>query len=280
MVSDNEEQDRIINLELELLLQAIQSQYDYDFREYSRAHVKRRVLHYLNANRIPHISELQHLVLTDEQTFKKLLKELSINVTEMFRNPSFYKTIREKVVGLLKTYPFLKIWHAGCATGEEVYSFAILLKEEGLYDRTQIYATDFNGEVIKKAKTGSFPIRNIRDYTSNYQQSGGMESFSDYYHATDNRVIFDKSLSRNIVFAEHNLVTDGVFSEVNMVISRNVLIYFNRELQNKVLNLMDRSLVTGGFLGLGSKETIMFSDIAEKYKIVDSKERIFKKIHV
>lgn len=280
MVSENEAQDRIINLELELLLQAIQRQYDYDFTEYSRAHVKRRVLHYLNVNGIPHISELQHRILTDENCFKRLLKELSINVTEMFRNPMFYKAIREKVVGLLKTYPYLKIWHAGCATGEEVYSFAILLKEEGLYDRTQIYATDFNSEVIKKAKTGSFSIRNIRDYTSNYQQSGGKESFSDYYHATDNRVIFDKSLSRNIVFAEHNLVTDGVFSEVNMVISRNVLIYFNRELQNKVLNLMDRSLVTGGFLGLGSKETIMFSDIAVKYKAIDSKERIFKKIHV
>ncbi|MBN2639057.1 MAG: protein-glutamate O-methyltransferase CheR [Bacteroidales bacterium] len=272
-------QDKIINLELELLLEAIQKHYGYDFREYSRAHVKRRVMHYISLNSIPHISELQHRLLNDEHCFKKLLKELSINVTEMFRNPSFYKAVREKVVGILKTYPYIKIWHAGCSTGEEVYSFAILLQEEGLYDRAQIYATDFNGEVIKKAKTGSFSIRNIKDYTSNYQQSGGRESFSDYYHATDNRVIFDKNLSKNIVFAEHNLVTDGVFAEVNMIISRNVLIYFNRELQNKVLNLMDRSLVTGGFLGLGSKETIMFSEISAHYKAIDSKERIYKKTH-
>lgn len=279
MVSDNELKDKIVNLELDLLLQAIYTHYGYDFRDYSRAHIKRRVMHHLSVNEIPHISELQHRVLADEYCFKKLLKELSINVTEMFRNPSFYKTIREKVVGILKTYPFIKIWHAGCSTGEEVYSFAILLKEEGLYDRTQIFATDFNEEVIKKAKTGSFSIKNIRDYTSNYQLSGGKQSFSDYYHATDNRVIFDKTLSKNIVFAEHNLVTDGVFAEVNMIISRNVLIYFNRALQNKVLNLMDKSLVSGGYLGLGAKETIMFSDIFNKYKTIDSKERIYKKIH-
>lgn len=280
MISDNEFHDKIVNLELELLLEAIQQHYGYDFKDYSRAHIKRRVLHHINANEIPHIPELQHRILNDEHCFKRLLKELSINVTEMFRNPSFYKTVREKVVGILKTYPFIKIWHAGCSTGEEVYSFAILLKEEGLYDRAQIYATDFNEEVIKKAKTGSFSIRNIKDYTSNYQQSGGKESFSDYYHATDNRVIFDKSLAKNIVFAEHNLVTDGVFAEVNMVVSRNVLIYFNRKLQNKVLNLMDRSLVSGGFLGLGSKETIMFSDIAGRYKTIDAKEKIYKKINV
>lgn len=267
------------NVELELLLQAIYLKYGYDFRDYSRAHIKRRVIHYLASKSLPNISTLQHLVLTERKYFDELLQELSINVTEMFRSPGFYKSIREKVAGILSTYPYLKIWHAGCSTGEEVYSLAILLQEEGLYDRTRIYATDFNPRVIRSAREATFPIKQIKEYTTNYQKSGGCESFSDYYRATDSSVIFDKSLTRNMVFAEHNLVTDGVFAEVNMIVSRNVLIYFNRSLQNKVLTLFNESLVTGGFLGLGSKETISFSDIAEKYKVIDHREKIYKKVH-
>jgi len=267
------------NVELELLLQAIYLKYGYDFRDYSRAHIKRRVIHYLASNDLPNISTLQHLILTERKYFEELMQELSINVTEMFRNPGFYKSIRENVVGILSTYPYLKIWHAGCSTGEEVYSLAILLQEEGLYDRTRIYATDFNPRVIRSAREATFPIKHIKEYTANYQKSGGQTSFSDYYRATDNSVIFDKSLTRNMVFAEHNLVTDRVFAEVNMVISRNVLIYFNRKLQNRVLNLFNESLVIGGFLGLGSKETISFSDIADKYKVIDAKEKIYKKAH-
>lgn len=267
------------NIELELLLQAILLKYGFDFRNYSRAHVKRRVLHYIVRNGILNISDLQNKLLHEKKFFDELLQELSINVTEMFRNPAFYKAIRNKVTGILKTYPFLRIWHAGCSTGEEVYSLAILLKEEGLYDRTQIYATDFNPKVIKAAKAATFPIRHIKEYTANYHQSGGCESFSHYYRATDSSVIFDKSLSQNIMFAEHNLVTDGIFTEVNMIISRNVLIYFNRKLQNKVLNLFDESLISGGFLGLGSKETLMFSNLSHKYKIIDTKEKIYKKAH-
>ncbi len=267
------------NIELELLLRAVFLQYGYDFRDYSRAHVKRRVKHRMIQEGLKSISELQNNILHDKESFGKIVRDLSINVTEMFRNPDFYKSIREKVIPILKTYPFLNIWHAGCATGEEVYSFAIMLKEEGLLERTQIYATDFNSHVIHKAQKGIFPIRNIKEYTANYQKAGGKESFSDYYHANDELVIFDKSLNRNIVFAEHNLVTDGVFAEVNMIVCRNVLIYFNRDLQNNVLKLLHKSLITGGFLALGTKESLMFSDEEKKYKVIDAKQKIFKKKH-
>lgn len=265
------------NIELELLLQAIFLQYGYDFRDYSRAHVKRRVKHRLMQEGLKSISELQNKILHNKESFEKIVRDLSINVTEMFRNPPFYKSIREKVIPVLKTYPFLKIWHAGCATGEEVYSFAIMLKEEGLLERTQIYATDFNSHVIHKAQKGIFPIRNIKEYTANYQKAGGKESFSDYYHANDELVIFDKNLNRNIVFAEHNLVTDSVFAEVNMIVCRNVLIYFNRDLQNNVLKLLHKSLIAGGFLALGTKESLLFSDEERKYKVIDAKQKIFKK---
>ncbi len=267
------------NIELELLLQAAFLQYGYDFREYSRAHVKRRVKHQLIQEGLNSISELQNIVLHDSGAFERLIRGLSINVTEMFRNPDFYKSIRQKVIPILKTYPYLKIWHAGCSTGEEVYSFAIMLKEENLLERTQIYATDFNGEVVQQAQKGIFPIRNIKEYTANYQKAGGKESFSDYYHANNELVIFDAHLKKNIVFAEHNLVTDDVFAEVNMIVCRNVLIYFNRNLQNKVLKLFHKGLVTGGFLALGLKESLMFSDEENKYKTVDAKQKIFKKKH-
>jgi len=267
----------IENIELELLLQALFLQYGYDFRDYSRAHVKRRVKYRMLQEGVKSISELQDNVLHDRSTFERLVRSLSINVTEMFRNPGFYKSVREKVIPALKTYPYLKIWHAGCATGEEVYSFAIMLKEEGLLERTQIYATDFNPDVIQQARKGIFPIRNIKEYTANYQKAGGKESFSDYYHANDELVIFDKNLKKNILFAEHNLVTDGVFAEVNMVVCRNVLIYFNRNLQNAVLKMLHESLIAGGFLALGTKESLMFSGEEKKYKAIDVRQKIFKK---
>jgi len=256
----------IENIELELLLQALFLQYGYDFRDYSRAHVKRRVKYRMLQEGVKSISELQDNVLHDRSTFERLVRSLSINVTEMFR-----------VIPALKTYPYLKIWHAGCATGEEVYSFAIMLKEEGLLERTQIYATDFNPDVIQQARKGIFPIRNIKEYTANYQKAGGKESFSDYYHANDELVIFDKNLKKNILFAEHNLVTDGVFAEVNMVVCRNVLIYFNRNLQNAVLKMLHESLIAGGFLALGTKESLMFSGEEKKYKAIDVRQKIFKK---
>jgi chemotaxis protein methyltransferase CheR len=271
------EEGKTENIELELLLQAVFLQYGYDFRNYSRAHVKRRVKYRVAQEGLNSISELQNEILHQPEVFERLVRDLSINVTEMFRNPAFYKSVREKVIPLLKTYPFLKIWHAGCSTGEEVFSFAIMLKEEGLLERTQIYATDFNPYVIEQARRGIFPIRYIREYTANYQKAGGKSSFSDYYHANDEWVIFDKSLSKNMVFAVHNLVTDSVFAEMNLIVCRNVLIYFNRELQNKVLGLLHESLIPGGFLALGTKESLMFSENEKKYKVVDAKQKIFKK---
>ncbi len=265
------------NIEIELLLEALYRKYGYDFREYSRAHIKRRLLYRMKAAGLNSLSELQGKVLHDKSCFETLIRDLSINVTEMFRDPGFYRVVRNEVLPVLKTYPFLKIWHAGCATGEEVYSFAIMLKEEGMYDRTQIYATDFNRDVIEAAKKGIYSVESIKAYTLNYQKAGGKNSFSDYYMAKYNSAILDQSLKKNIVFAEHNLVTDGVFAEMNMVVCRNVLIYFNRNLQRKVLNLFDESLVKGGFIGLGNKETLMFSDIAHRYETVSDKEKIFKK---
>jgi len=185
--------------------------------------------------------------------------------------------MRNEVLPILKTYPFLKIWHAGCSSGEEVYSLAILLQEEGLYERTQIYATDFNPDVLETANKAIYPLSRIKEYTLNYQASGGTHSFSDYYHANYDSAIFSPSLKQNIVFAEHNLVTDSVFAEVNLIICRNVLIYFNKELQNKVVNLFTESLVKGGFLGLGSKENLMFTDVYDLFQVIDHKEKIYKK---
>ena len=270
-------ENEIQNIEIELLLEAIYQYYGYDFREYNRAHIKRRILHRLAFSKLKSVSELQAKILRDKECFNSVIRDLSINVTDMFRDPLFYKSIREEVIPVLKTYPYLKIWQAGCSTGEEVYSFAILLKEEGLYDRTQIYATDFNRNVLETAKKGIYGIENIKSFTENYQKSGGRNSFSDYYIAKYNSAIFDQSLKANIVFAEHNLVTDRVFAEVNMLICRNVLIYFNRDLQNKVLAIFDESLIKGGFLGLGNKETIMFSESSSNYSVVSERQKIYKK---
>jgi len=277
MTVSTEDKNHIINIELELILEAIFNKYGYDFRNYSKAHVKRRLLNRLITSNLKSISEMQHKVLREPEFFEIMLRDLSINVTEMFRDPSFYKALRKEVIPVLKTYPFIKIWHAGCSTGEEVYSFAVLLKEEGLYDRAQIYATDFNHDVLDIAKKGIYPIDRIKEFTANYQAAGGTQSFSDYYMANYNSVIFDQSLKKNLVFAEHNLVTDSVFAEVNLVICRNVLIYFNKDLQNRVIDLFYDSLNNGGYLALGSKETIQFTSKADKFETVNAKEKLYKK---
>lgn len=270
-----------INIEVSLFLEAIFQKYDYDFREYSKAHIKRRVLHRLSASRFASISEMQHKVLNDEIFFEQILKDFSINVTEMFRDPSFYLKFREEIVPILKTYPYIKIWHAGCSTGEEVYSMAIILKEEGLYERSQIYATDFNQTVIKKAKDGIYPINKIKEYTYNYQKSGGINSFSDYYTAKYDSVILNPDLKQNVVFADHNLVSDKNFAEVHLVVCRNVLIYFNKQLQDKVFRLFKETLIPGGYLCLGSKESIRFSDSFMHFETIDDIEKIYKrKLHI
>ncbi len=264
-------------IEIGLLLEAIYQKYGYDFRNYSREHIKRRIRHRLVLSNIDSISQMQYRILYDNIFFHTVLRDFSINVTEMFRDPSFYKAIREEVIPVLKTYPFIKIWHAGCSTGEEVYSMAILLKEEGLYDKAQIYATDFNEKVLQKAKEGIYPIENIKKCQSNYFESGGKYSFSDYYIAKYDSVIFHNDFKEKIIFADHNLVTDGVFGEMNIIICRNVLIYFNKELQNRVIKLFYDSLCYGGFLGLGSRESIRFTKYYDKYESCIAEENIFRK---
>jgi len=196
----------------------------------------------------------------------------------MFRDPSFYSSLREKVIPVLKTYPFIKIWHAGCATGEEVYSMAILLKEENLLSKTMLYATDLDDKVLKTAREGIYPLDKIKEYTQNYQKVHGNSSFSDYYTAKYEAAIMDRSLRKNIVFSQHNLVTDGVFGEMNLIICRNVLIYFDKDLQNRVLQLFHDSLTRKGILCLGSKETIKFSKVKDLFTEYDGKEKIYKRI--
>jgi chemotaxis protein methyltransferase CheR len=263
--------------EITSLLEAIYRKYGYDFRQYSEAHIRRRIMSRMAMAGLENISQMQFKVLNDELFASVLLQDLSITVTEMFRDKGFYKSLRENVLPVLKTYPFIKIWHAGCATGEEAYSMAILLKEEGLYDRTTIYATDFNQQALNKAKDGIFSANLIKEYTSNYQLSGGKESFSNYYTSNYDNVIMNKSLKKNIVWANHNLVTDAVFAEVHLVLCRNVLIYFDKELQNKVQKLFYNSLINGGILCLGSKEGLRFTELYEKYTELDARQRIFKK---
>lgn len=264
-------------LEVRLLLEAIFLKYGYDFRNYASAHTKRRLEHRRSLDGMTNFAEMQHRLLYDEAFFNRLLLDLSINVTEMFRDPWFYEKVREVVIPHLRTYPYLKVWHAGCSAGQEVYSMGILLKEESLKDRVQIYATDFNELILQKAKDGIYPMDVVREYTANYQKSGGKQSFSDYYTADYESVVMKQSLRDQVLFSSHNLVTDGVFGEMNMICCRNVLIYFNRELQDKVLQLFYDSLCPGGFLCLGSKENIKFSAVSDKFETVSEREKIYRK---
>ena len=264
-------------IEMECLLDAIYKKYGYDFRDYANASLKRRLKQTLASTSLPNFSAMQHKVLHSTKFFDSVLAELTVNVTEMYRDPTFYKALRENVIPILKTYPRLNIWHAGCSTGEEVYSLAIMLKEENLLNRTTIYATDIDEEVLKKAKEGIYPKDKIKLYTSNYQKSGGKESFAEYYTAKFDLAIMNKDLKKNIVFSQHNLATDSVFGEMHLVICRNVLIYFNKELQNRSVGLFKESLVRRGVLALGNKETINFSKHVDKFKDLVVKEKIYQK---
>jgi chemotaxis protein methyltransferase CheR len=264
-------------IEIQLLLQAIYLKYGYDFRDYAQASVRRRILHRLYRSGLKTIPEMLHRLLYDMQFFETLLLDLTINVTEMFRDPFFFKTLREIVIPGLEKQPFIKVWHAGCSTGEEVYSVAILLKEARLGKNARIYATDVNEAILDSAKKGVFPLNRMKDYACNYRKAGGLASFADYYTARYDHAIVDNSLKQNIVFSDHNLVTDGVFGEIDLIICRNVLIYFNRELQDRVFRLFWESLSPGGFLCLGSKETIQFSAYSDDFEKVTKNERIYRK---
>ncbi len=264
-------------IEIELLVEAINRKYGYDFRNYAKASLRRRIMHRFAIEDFANISEMQHRVLNDEKLLEKLLLDLSINTTEMFRDPFFYRALRTEIFPLLKQYPSIKIWHAGCSTGEEVYSTAILMKEEGLYDRATIYATDFNEVVLKKAKEGIFPIDTMKKFTCNYQDAGGREEFSEYYVSNGQAVIMNGALKENIVFADHNLVTDSVFGEMNLIMCRNVFIYFNNKLQDHVIRLFRDSLAQRGILCLGSRETIDFSKYAGSFRTLVKEEKIYEK---
>ena len=265
-------------IEIELLLEGIYQHYGFDFRSYAYASIRRRLWKRIEAEGLSTISALQDRVLHDSDLMERLLLDLTINVTAMFRDPGFYRVFREQVVPTLRTYPFIRIWHAGCATGEEVYSMAILLEEEGLYERSRIYATDINEVVLQKAKAGIFPIDRMQEYTENYIAAGGKRSFSDYYVAKYDGALFQPSLTKNVVFSQHNLVTDRSFSEFNVILCRNVLIYFDKTLQARVLTLFYDSLAMFGALALGSKESLRFSPYEECYEQINDREKIYRKV--
>src|SRR5919202_6684026 len=257
--------DDLEKIEIELLLEAVYRRYGFDFREYAPASLKRRLWRRVFGEKLETISQLTDRLLHDAAAMERLLLDLSINVTSMFRDPSFYAALREKVVPQLRTYPFTRIWVAGCSTGEEVYSLAILLHEEGLYERTRIYATDINETVLQRARTGVFPLDKMREYTRNYIRAGGNGVFSDYYVAKYDGALFARSLIENVVFAQHNLVSDRSFNEFNVILCRNVMIYFDRPLQNRVIDLFHDSLEMFGVLGLGHKESLKFTKYAARY---------------
>jgi chemotaxis protein methyltransferase CheR len=265
-------------LELRLLLEGVYRQYGFDFREYAPASLKRRVWRRVHAEHAGTITGLLERVLHDADVMERLLLDLSINVTSMFRDPTFYAAFREKVVPLLRTYPFTRIWVAGCSTGEEVYSLAILLHEEGVYDRTRIYATDINETVLGRARDGMFPLDKMRDYTENYIRAGGKRSFSEYYLAKYESVLFDRALTENVVWAPHNLVQDRSFNTFNAILCRNVMIYFDKELQARVHQLFYESLERFGILALGHKESIRFTGIEDVYEELDPHEKLYRKV--
>ena len=265
-------------IEIELLLEGIYRHYGFDFRSYAYASIRRRLWRRIEAEGLSSVSALQERVLHQPELMERLLLDLSINVTAMFRDPTFYVAFRELVVPMLRTYPFIRVWHAGCSTGEEVYSMAILLEEEGLYDRARIYATDINEVVVQRAKSGIFPLDRMQEYTENYIRAGGKRSFSEYYVAKYDGALFSPSLQRNVVFSQHNLVTDRSFAEFNVIICRNVLIYFDRTLQTRVHELFYDSLVMFGILALGSKETLRLSKFDGCYETLSAQDKIYRKV--
>lgn len=264
--------------ELDLLLNELFQSYGYDFTNYARASLKRRVNRLVSIDRFPSFAELLYKVKNDSDFLTHLVEELTVNVTEMFRDPLSFKTIRETVLPILATAPFIRIWHAGCSSGEEVYSMAILLEEANLLDKSLLYATDLNPSVIENIRRGVFPLSQMKQYSENYIQSGGKKEFSSYYTAKYDWAKFDDRLKSKMIVATHNLVSDRSFNEFGLIFCRNVLIYFDKDLQDKVLSLFDESLEKLGFLVLGSKENIRFSNVAKKFKQLEHKEKIWRKM--
>jgi len=273
-----EERDDVDEIELALLLEGVYRRYGFDFREYAPASLRRRVWRRIHAEGLTTVSALQDRLLHDPACMERLLLGISVHVSSMFRDPAFFLAVRTKVVPLLRTYPFTRIWVAGCSTGEEVYSLAILLHEEGVSDRARIYATDINESVLERARAGVFPLDKMREYTQNYIKAGGARAFSEYYLAKYDGAQFQRSLVDNVVFAQHNLVSDRSFNEFNVIVCRNVMIYFDRALQDRVHRLFYDSLVMFGVLALGAKESIHFSPHESSYEALDAGERLYKKV--
>lgn len=267
------------NIEIDLLLEGVHRLYGYDFRNYARASLTRRVWHHIHAENLKSISALQEKILHDRSCFERFVQNLSIPVTEMFRDPQLFRMFREKVIPLLRTYPYIRIWHAGCSTGEEVYSMAILLHEEGLLDKARIYATDMNNRSLQQAREGVFGIDRMQLYTKNYLEAGGTRSFSEYYTAKYQSVIFHPFLRKHIIFAEHNLATDRSFNEFNVIFCRNVMIYFDDKLRERVHGLFHESLSRFGILVLGSKESMQFTGFSDSYEPLDRIEKVYRKIN-
>jgi chemotaxis protein methyltransferase CheR len=273
--------DAEIDLEVRLLLEAIFDRYHYDFRSYARASLKRRLAQACDHLGVASISGLQERVLHEPECFTSLLQYLTVQVSDMFRDPGFFRAIRTQVLPVLATYPSIKVWVAGCSTGEEAYSLAILLQEEGLLDRAIIYGTDINAQALRAAAAGVYSLERLRGFTENHRRSGATCSLSDYYHASPGAsgksAIIDSALRRKITFSDHSLATDNVFSEVHLVTCRNVLIYFDQALQNRALQLFGEALVSRGFLGLGSKESLRFSEAAASFAEFALHERIYRR---
>ncbi len=264
-------------LEIDLLLEAIQRCYGYDFRGYAPASLRRRLWHRVHGEGLQTLSGLQERVLHDPSCMERLLRDLSINVTEMFRDPSFYRSLRERALPLLRTHPFIRVWNAGCSTGEETLSLAITLHEAQLLDRTRIYATDINDDALERARSSALPLDRMQRYTENYLRAGGTEDFSSYYTADRDSARFDPALVRGIVLAQHNLVTDGSFNEFHLIVCRNVMIYFGPALQEEVLKLFNDSLARFGVLALGRKESIRRSRYAADLEPLDDVEKIYRR---
>lgn len=271
---------RIIDIndeEIEEVLQLVNGQYGYDFTHYSRASMHRRITRFINVAGYRNMHDLKNHLSNDKSVFDFFLQRITVNVTEMFRDPEFYKVIRKQVIPIIASYPSIKIWHAGCSSGEEVFSMAIILHEAGLLNRSKIYATDINPHNIEKAKIGILPLDVMKEYVSNYIQSGGEHDFASYYTAGYDHALISKNLRSNIIFSQHNLVTDQVFNEFQLIFCRNVMIYFDRELQNKVIHLFHNSLSPLGYLALGIKESLLFSDLKNKFDVVSHQDKIFRR---
>lgn len=270
--------DELEKLEIHLLLEGIYRYYGFDFRNYVSASIRRRIWYRIRAERLRNVSSLLEKVLHDPNVMARLYSDFSIHVSEMFRDPFFFKSFREKVIPLLRELPFVRIWHAGCSTGEEVYSMAIILHEEGLYPKTKIYATDMNEDLLMKAKQGGYPLNKIKAYMNNYRIAGGTQELSDYFEVSHDKAIFYPFLAQNIVFAQHNLATDHSFNEFHVIVCRNVMIYFDKVLQNRVHKLFYDSLCPLGILGLGDKEDIAFNNHSQCYEAFDPEQKIYQKV--